>query len=52
MPTSGLVCIVLAFTSTFVLFKLLFLGAYQHKAITLHLQANILEIDLQAGYTN
>lgn len=52
MPTSELVCIVLAFTSTFILFKLLFLAAYQRKAITLHLQANILETDLQAGCKN
>lgn len=52
MPVSELVCIVLAFTSKFVLFKLLFLDAYQRKAITLYLQAIILETDLQAGYKN
>lgn len=52
MPASELVCIVLAFTSKFVLFKLLLLDVYQHKATTLYLQAIILETDLQAGCNN
>lgn len=42
MPVLELVCIVSAFTSNFFLFKLLFLAAYQHKAITLYLQVIIL----------
>lgn len=42
MPVLELVYIVSAFASNFVLFKLLFLAAYQHKAITLYLQVIIL----------
>lgn len=37
MPLPELVCDVSAFTSKFVLFKLVFLDAFQHKALTLYL---------------